>query len=254
MVAAALKLGYRHIDTAWKYGTERGVGEGIRASGVPRGESSSPPRCRTNTCGPPTSSARPRRACRRSASISSTSCSCTGPIRKSRSPSRSARLRKMKRRGLARHIGVANFNIALLDEAIRLSPEAARHPAGRVSPLPRPDEGPAGVPPTWAGAYRLLPARSWPADQRSVVGEIARARGKSVAQIALRWLVQQGNIAADPALIEPQAHRREPRRFRLCADGRRDEAHRRAQAAGRQDRQSRRPRAGMGLMSLFAPF
>src|SRR5260370_11876958 len=38
LVATALKLGYRHIDTAWKYGTERGVGEGIRASGVPRGE------------------------------------------------------------------------------------------------------------------------------------------------------------------------------------------------------------------------
>lgn len=36
IVATALKLGYRLIDTAWKYGTEPGVGEGIRASGVPR--------------------------------------------------------------------------------------------------------------------------------------------------------------------------------------------------------------------------
>src|SRR5215510_1128069 len=38
IVANALKLGYRHIDTAWKYGSERGVGEGLRASGIPRGE------------------------------------------------------------------------------------------------------------------------------------------------------------------------------------------------------------------------
>ena len=38
VVATALRLGYRHIDTAWKYGSERGVGEGIRASGVPREE------------------------------------------------------------------------------------------------------------------------------------------------------------------------------------------------------------------------
>src|SRR5262245_46852895 len=38
IVASALRLGYRHIDTAWKYGTERGVGEGIRASGLPRNE------------------------------------------------------------------------------------------------------------------------------------------------------------------------------------------------------------------------
>src|SRR5438270_12126554 len=36
IVATALKVGYRHIDTAWKYGTERGVGEGIRASGLRR--------------------------------------------------------------------------------------------------------------------------------------------------------------------------------------------------------------------------
>ena len=38
IVATALGLGYRLIDTAWKYGTERGVGEGMRASGVPRSE------------------------------------------------------------------------------------------------------------------------------------------------------------------------------------------------------------------------
>src|SRR6202041_3906875 len=37
-IATALKAGYRHIDTAWKYGTERVVGEGMRASGVPRSE------------------------------------------------------------------------------------------------------------------------------------------------------------------------------------------------------------------------
>src|SRR3954464_6935853 len=36
VVAKALELGYRHIDTAWKYGSEKGVGIGIRASGVPR--------------------------------------------------------------------------------------------------------------------------------------------------------------------------------------------------------------------------
>src|SRR3954466_15506040 len=37
-VVAALHAGYRHIDTARKYGTERAVGEAMRASGVPRGD------------------------------------------------------------------------------------------------------------------------------------------------------------------------------------------------------------------------
>ena len=38
MVEEALRLGYRHIDTAAMYGNEEAVGEGLRASGVPRDE------------------------------------------------------------------------------------------------------------------------------------------------------------------------------------------------------------------------
>jgi len=37
-VAAALEVGYRHIDTAQMYGNERGVGQAIRDSGLPRAE------------------------------------------------------------------------------------------------------------------------------------------------------------------------------------------------------------------------
>ncbi|KAG0260989.1 hypothetical protein DFQ27_003234 [Actinomortierella ambigua] len=37
-VSHALKVGYRHIDTAWIYGNEKQVGEAIRDSGIPRKE------------------------------------------------------------------------------------------------------------------------------------------------------------------------------------------------------------------------
>lgn len=37
-VEAALRHGYRHIDTAFAYGNEKEVGDGIKASGVPREE------------------------------------------------------------------------------------------------------------------------------------------------------------------------------------------------------------------------
>jgi len=37
-VKIALQAGYRHVDTAYAYGNEKEVGEGIRASGIPREE------------------------------------------------------------------------------------------------------------------------------------------------------------------------------------------------------------------------
>ena len=35
-VVSAAELGYRHVDTATKYGNEAGAGEGVRRSGIPR--------------------------------------------------------------------------------------------------------------------------------------------------------------------------------------------------------------------------
>jgi 2,5-diketo-D-gluconate reductase A len=37
-IIVATELGYRHVDTAAKYGNETGVGAGIRSSGIPREE------------------------------------------------------------------------------------------------------------------------------------------------------------------------------------------------------------------------
>ena len=36
VIVTAIEAGYRHIDTAVRYGNERGVGQGIRDSGILR--------------------------------------------------------------------------------------------------------------------------------------------------------------------------------------------------------------------------
>ena len=38
VIVTALDAGYRHIDTAYRYGNQRGVGKGIRDSGIQREE------------------------------------------------------------------------------------------------------------------------------------------------------------------------------------------------------------------------
>ena len=204
IVAAALRAGYRHIDTARKYGTEEGVGEGIRASGVPRGEIF----LTTKVSHEDLHADNFERS-------TETSAKALGvdyvdllmvhwllpdtPLAETMGA-----LAKMKRRGLTRHIGVANFNIALVDQAIALCPEPlaalqAEYHVGldqsKVLDMCR-TRGMAFVSYCPLGRGRLLidPA----------LGEIARAKGKTPAQIALRWLVQQPNVAAIPSTTSAQ--------------------------------------------------
>ena len=198
IVSTALALGYRHIDTAWKYGTERGVGEGMRASGVPRSDiflttKVSHEYLRTDDFA-------------RSVDESLANLGVDyvdlllvhwpNPDIPLEQPI--AALAKAKRQRLTRHIGVANFNIALLDEAIRLCPEplvnlqaeyhahldqtklvAACRQRGLIFTAYCP-----------LGRGRLL--------RDPVLADIAAHKGRPLAQIALRWLVQQANIIPIP--------------------------------------------------------
>jgi 2,5-diketo-D-gluconate reductase B len=204
IVATALKLGYRHIDTAWKYGTERGVGEGMRASGVPRGEiflttKVSHEYLRSDDF------ARSVDESLRNLGVDFVDLLLVhwpNPEIPLEQPI--AALAKAKRQGLARHIGVANFNIALLDEAIRLCPEplvnlqAEYHPYLDQTRLAQACRRRGIVFTAYCplGRGRML--------RDPVLADIAGRKGRPLAQIALRWLVQQGNIVPIPRSSNPE--------------------------------------------------
>ena len=202
-VLAALKAGYRHIDTAWKYGTEKSVGEAMRTSGVTRKDIFLTTKVSHEYL----------RADAFAKSVDESLASLKTdyvdllmvhwpnpeiPLSETMSA-----LAKAKRQGLARHIGVANFNITLLDQAIALCPEplvclqAEYHPYLDQTKLldAARQRGLVYVAYCPLGRGRLF--------SDPVLGEMAKARGRSLAQIALRWLYQQG-VASIPRSSNPQ--------------------------------------------------
>jgi diketogulonate reductase-like aldo/keto reductase len=205
IVANALKVGYRHIDTAWKYGTEQGVGEGMKASGVPRQDIFLITKVSHEYLRAAAFAKSVEESLERLQTDYVDLLFVHWPaIDGTPLAETMGALARAKREGKARHVGVANFNIALTEEAMRLCPEplavlqAEYHPyldQSKVLAFCR-KAGLIFMAYCPLGRGRLF--------SDPVLGEIARKRGKSLAQIALRWLIQQGNIAPIPRSANPQ--------------------------------------------------
>jgi diketogulonate reductase-like aldo/keto reductase len=202
-IAAALHAGYRHIDTARKYGSERAVGEGIRASGVPRQDIFLVTKVSHENLGVD-DFARSVDDSLKALQVDYVDLLMVHwPNPEIALSETMPALAKAKRQGLARHIGVANFNIALLEEALQRCPEplvamqAEYHPyldQSRLLNAVR-ARGLAFVAYCPLGRGRLF------ADP--VLGAIAKRRGRTLAQIALRWLIQQ-DVIPIPRSSNPQ--------------------------------------------------
>jgi diketogulonate reductase-like aldo/keto reductase len=204
IIAHALKAGYRHIDTAWKYGTERGVGEGMRASGVPRSEIFLTTKV-THEYLRADDFARSVDESLKNLGVDYVDLLLVHwPNPEIPLSEPMPALAKAKRQGLTRHIGVANFTIALLDEAIRLCPEplvnlqAEYHPHLDQTKLLEACRRRGLIFTAYCplGRGRLL--------RDPVLADIAARNGRPLAQIALRWLVQQGNIIPIPRSSDPK--------------------------------------------------
>ena len=198
-VTWALESGYRHVDTAAVYANEEAVGEGIRASRVPRGEI-----FLTTKVGPDDID---EGKLERSAEASLKRLgfdhvdlllihwpSPKIPLKRSM-----AALAKAKRRGLTRHIGVSNFTPRLIAEAVALSEEPVV--TNQCEYHPRLDQSrliaacrQQGV--SFTSYCPLGRAGDILADPK--VTAIAERHGKTPAQVLLRWQVQQPGVIAIP--------------------------------------------------------
>ncbi len=197
-VATALKCGYRHIDTARKYGTEQAVGEGMRASGVPRAE--------IFLC---TKVSHENLHAADFARSVDESLKALGvdyvdlllvhwPEKNTPLAETMGALAKAKRSGLTRHIGVANFNIAMLDEAIRLCPEPLVTLQAECHPYLDQSKVIAACRARDVVLTAYCPLARGRIQGDAVLTEIGRRYGKTAAQVALRWLMQQDIVAAIP--------------------------------------------------------
>ncbi len=205
LVAAAIAAGYRHIDTARKYGTEEAVGEGIRAAGVPREEL-------FLTTKVTEENAREADFMR---SVE-TSLATIGvdyvdlllihwPQPKVPLAETVGALAKAKRQGLTRHVGVSNFTVALLDEAVRLCPEPLVANQVEYHAYLRQDKLLAACRRHGLILTAYCPVARGELLDDPVLAEIAESKGKTVAQVALRWLIQHPLVAVVPRALE-EAH------------------------------------------------
>jgi 2,5-diketo-D-gluconate reductase B len=195
-VADALRLGYRHLDTARMYRNEREVGRGLAESGVARDE------VWITTKIWPSDAAAPR--VRRSAESSLKDLGVDRvDLLLLHWPSDSVPLAEtlgaladVREEGLAREIGVSNFDAPLLREALELGPVFAdqvehhpREPQDALLELCRErDVMLTAYSPFGHG--RLL--------RDATLREIGDAHGKSPAQVLLRWLLDQPQVSAIP--------------------------------------------------------
>ena len=197
-ISTALKAGYRHIDTARKYGTEPAVGDGMRASGVARGE--------IFVCTKVSHENLHAADFARSVEESLTALRLDyvdlllvhWPEKNTPLAETMEALAKAKRDGRTRHIGVANFNIAMLDEAIRLCPEPLVTLQVECHPYLDQSKVIAACRERGLVLTAYCPLARGRIKGDTVLTDIGQRYGKTGAQVALRWLMQQDVITAIP--------------------------------------------------------
>lgn len=189
----AIRVGYRHIDTAQMYDNEREVGEGVRASGL-RSEVVVTTKVQPTLLAP--------RDLERSVKESLAKLRLDAidlllihwPNPRVPLAETLGAMAKMKKEGYTRQIGVSNFTVALLEEANRVSAEPLVCNQVECHPFLNQDKVIATSRKFGMAVVAYSPIARGGAKGNALLESIGKVHKKTGAQVCLRWLVQQGIV------------------------------------------------------------
>jgi diketogulonate reductase-like aldo/keto reductase len=192
-ISEALKAGYRLIDTAKIYGNEDTVGKAVSASGVHRGD------IFVTTKLWPSDFVYAEQACKDSLKKLGTDYIDLYLIHWPNGRERKmawSELQKIKEQGLARAIGVSNYTVDHLKQLMKDSDQPPAVNQIEFHPFIYKQQQPVlefcRLHSIIVEAYSPL-AQGNALDDSTVVS-IANRRGKSPAQVMLRWAIQHGTV------------------------------------------------------------
>ena len=192
----ALKLGFRHVDTAQIYKNEAAVGEVLAGSGIPRVDIFLTTKVWVDQYKHADFIASVDESLKKLKTDYVDLLLLHWPQSDVPLAERIGALNEVLKAGKVRNIGVSNFNVALMAESVKLSdaPIATNqieyHPyidQTKVLNAARKD----GISVT---AYYLMADGKVPND--AVLKDIGAKHGKTAAQVVLRWAVQQEGVIA----------------------------------------------------------
>ncbi|MGA3309643.1 MAG: aldo/keto reductase [Xanthobacteraceae bacterium] len=191
VVEQALRLGYRHLDTAEIYDNERAVGEGLHASGVKRSDVFVTTKIWPSHFAP--------------GELERTARECLVRLRLSEvdllllhwpNPQiplaeTLGALGRVRRDGLARHIGLSNFTVALIEEALQATTEPLVCDQIECHPFLDQSKLIAACRRHGMAVIAYAPIARGAVRDDDVLARVGAAHGKSAVQVCLRFLVQQ---------------------------------------------------------------
>jgi diketogulonate reductase-like aldo/keto reductase len=194
VVEQALRQGYRHIDTAEMYENEREVGEGLRASGVKRKDVFVTTKIWPTHFAPLDLERAVKDSLARLRQTEVDLLLLHWPNPRIPLSETIGMLCRMKQNGFAQHIGVSNFTVPLLEEAMRYSTEPLVTNQIEWHPYRDQSEIVAACRENGISVTAYSPIARGKATQDRVLAKIGKAHHKSAGQVSLRFLVQEGAI------------------------------------------------------------